>query len=204
MEKNIELKWITPNAEHTILEIARVSSDNPKSTNTSLINYLIKHQHWSPFEMTCMCVSIKTSRAISRQILRHRSFTFQELSQRYKKIENPWEARSEHYKNRQSSVEINDTNLQQEFEELQKQVWNAYETAIEKGIAKEQARSLLPEGLTETHLYMCGSIRSWIHYIELRTKEDTQKEHRKIAEDIKQIFIQELPITSNALGWIKK
>ena len=199
----VSLVSITPGAEEIILKCARVSSNDPDNKSKKLISYLMKHGHWSPFEMANVCISIKTSRTIARQILRHRSFSFQEFSQRYqdnKQQEDTfitWEARTEHSKNRQSSVETNDEQLKQQFLELQQDVWkssqNAYKKALALGIAKEQARCLLPEGLTETHMYMSGSIRSWIHYIDLRTKEDTQKEHREVALQCKEILKKECP-----------
>jgi thymidylate synthase (FAD) len=202
MEKKINLVAITHNAEDIILQCARVSSSNPNSKDKKLIRYLKKHGHWSPFEMATCCISIKTSRTIARQILRHKSFSFQEFSQRYQSVSHQpdfihWEARTEHEKNRQSSVAIHDPNLQAEFTKLQQECWDtcnkAYQHALSLGIAKEQARCVLPEGLTETHMYMSGTIRSWIHYIELRTKEDTQEEHRLVALECREILKQQCP-----------
>ena len=212
----VKLRTITPDAEKEILHCARVSSKNPDSGGVGLINYLIKHKHWSPFEMATMSIEIKTSRSIARQIIRHRSFSFQEFSQRY---ENPkvlsedrirWEARREHEKNRQSSVKLDLTipenqDLQHTFEQQQDLVWNtcmqAYMKSLKAGVAREQARALLPEGLVCTRVQMMGTIRSWIHYIELRSAPDTQQEHRVIAE-IAMIFLSRFcPHIAKALGW---
>ena len=190
--------------EDLIAYCARVSNpDNQDNYDTSekLLRYLIKHKHWSPFEMASACLSIETTRDISRQILRHRSFSFQEFSQRYadptKELEFATrECRLQDDKNRQNSIEIeNDPSLQeqgnknykviQEWGRMQAGIRNsaleAYKKALEAGIAKEQARSLLPEGLIMTRLYMNGTLRSWMHYIDLRAGEETQKEHREIA-----------------------
>ena len=175
---------------------ARVSNpENQFNTKTSdkLLKYLIKHKHWSPFEMASVCMEITTTRDIARQILRHRSFSFQEFSQRYA---NPSvfdetfvirEARMQDEKNRQNSIETEDTILKDEWITRQQNVINIakehYDWAIRKGIAKEQARVVLPEGLTTSTMMINGTIRSWIHYIELRTHEGTQKEHREIAKE---------------------
>tara|TARA_R110001599_G_scaffold21639_2_gene81035 strand:- start:3093 stop:4553 length:1461 start_codon:yes stop_codon:yes gene_type:complete len=215
-QNHCELQWITPNSEKFILRNARISSKVRDSGKVGLINYLIKHGHWSPFETASMCVEIVTSRTIARQILRHRSFSFQEFSQRYqdveiltdKEIEEEfvrWEARTEHEKNRQSSVETDDWRLIDKFHKSQKDVWlfanDEYKNALKSGIAKEQARCLLPEGLTKTRMCMSGTIRSWIHYIDLRSKEDTQYEHRIIANLAKSILIKECPNIATSLGW---
>ena len=183
---------------------ARVSNpDNQNNSETSekLLKYLIREKHWSPFEMVSVCLEITTTRDIARQILRHRSFSFQEFSQRYadpvkslKAVRR--EARLQDYKNRQNSIEIDDTKLDQSWKGQQDLVWlqavKAYNWAIERGIAKEQARAVLPEGMTESRLYVNGTLRSWIHYIELREKNGTQKEHveiaRACAEAITKIF----------------
>jgi thymidylate synthase (FAD) len=190
------------NLEEIIVYCARVS--NPanqctKMNNDKLIKYLISNEHWSPFEMISICLEINTTRDISRQILRHRSFSFQEFSQRYAKAELGFElreARLQDNKNRQNSIETNDQELNTKWLQLQNEVkqasLNAYEWAITNGIAKEQARVVLPEGNTMTRLYMNGTLRSWIHYIQLRSGNGTQKEHKKIAIDcanaIKPIF----------------
>jgi len=174
-----------------------------------LIKYLIDHQHWSPFEMASMTVKITTTRDISRQILRHRSFSFQEFSQRYQDIkvlnEQPTfrEARLQDTKNRQNSLPCESEELQDLWHDHQQSVWNvcmnAYNNALSLGIAKEQARALLPEGLCQTQMYMTGSIRSWIHYLKIRTGPETQKEHRDIAQEIKKIFIWQLPTIGDAI-----
>lgn len=187
---------------------ARVSSpqnqDNPDVSK--LLAYCIKNNHWSVFEMGNLCVEIETSRAISAQILRHRSFSFQEFSQRYAITDSfeIYEARRQDTKNRQNSIDDMDDATKEWFQIAQKDIQNYtsgyYEIALKMGIAKEQARFLLPMGTT-TRLYMNGSIRSWIHYLQLRTANGTQKEHRDIALAVQKIFIEELPITSQALGW---
>ena len=173
---------------------ARVSNpSNQLNTETSekLINYLIKNAHWSPLEMVSACLEIETTRDIARQILRHRSFSFQEFSQRYanpvKDLEfQVREARLQDNKNRQNSVEIDDSEIIKRWNDLQEEVietsTKAYNWAIEAGIAKEQARSVLPEGNTVSRLYMNGTLRSWIHYIQLRASNGTQKEHMEIAK----------------------
>ena len=171
---------------------ARVSNPaNQMNTETApgLLRYLQKHKHWSPFEMCHACLEIQTTRDIARQILRHRSFSFQEFSQRYAiPSMNDFRAREprlQDTKNRQNSLPSYDTNLNHTWYEAQIEVWELarrnYEAALEMGIAKEQARALLPEGLTESTLFMGGTIRSWMHYIELRTGVETQKEHREVA-----------------------
>ena len=170
---------------------ARVSNpanQNNTETNEKLLKYLIKHQHWSPFEMVSICLEIQTTRDIARQMLRHRSFSFQEFSQRYAIADLGSvvrEARLQDKKNRQNSIETDDIELSTKWEDKQKALNSsaveAYQWAIEQGIAKEQARVVLPEGLTLSRLYMNGTLRSWIHYIQLRTQSDTQKEHREIA-----------------------
>ena len=172
---------------------ARVSNpDNQNNSETSekLLKYLIREKHWSPFEMVSVCLEITTTRDIARQILRHRSFSFQEFSQRYadpvKSLQAVRrEARLQDFKNRQNSIEIDDTKLDQSWKGQQDLVWlqavKAYNWAIEMGIAKEQARAVLPEGLMQSRLYVNGTLRSWIHYIELREKNGTQKEHVEIA-----------------------
>jgi len=173
---------------------ARVSNpSNQTNTETSekLIQYLAKHQHWSPFEMVSACIEIETTRDIARQILRHRSFSFQEFSQRYadptKELDFVLrDARMQDTSNRQNSIETDNTALQTMWEEQQRFIIasakSAYDWAIVNGIAKEQARAVLPEGLTVSRLYMNGTIRSWIHYIELRSANGTQKEHMEIAK----------------------
>ena len=179
------------NAQELVAFCARVSNPgNQTNTETSekLIRYLIKHRHWSPLEMVSACLEIETTRDIARQILRHRSFSFQEFSQRYAVADLGFEykeARLQDTKNRQNSLETNDEQLQKQWQELQEDVAHrsqvAYSWAITNGIAKEQARSVLPEGITTSRLYMQGTLRSWLHYIELRSGPETQKEHREVA-----------------------
>lgn len=209
-ENKVELVWITPNAENIITFCARVSNPLNQTnfdTSSKLIAYCIKQGHWSVFEQANLCVQITTSRAISAQILRHRSFSFQEFSQRYSKAQEfeQYRARRQDLKNRQNSIDDLDYDTLLWFEWAQLQVnslsQDLYNTALEKGIAKEQARFLLPLS-TKTRLYMNGSIRSWIHYLTLRTNIDTQLEHRVIAEQIKSLFITQLPEISKALNWI--
>jgi thymidylate synthase (FAD) len=179
--------------QELIAYCARVSNpSNQFNTETSekLIKYLVRHQHWSPLEMVSACLEITTTRDIARQILRHRSFSFQEFSQRYADPTKDLnfvtrEARLQDPKNRQNSVETDDHLLQNEWYRAQQRVIYAarreYEWAIKNGIAKEQARAVLPEGLTESRLYMNGTLRSWIHFIELRSANGTQKEHQEVA-----------------------
>ena len=192
--------------EDLVAYCARVSNpSNQNNTDTSekLIRYLIKNQHWSPLEMVSLCLEITTTRDIARQMLRHRSFSFQEFSQRYadptKELDFVVrEARLQDTKNRQNSVETDDAALQREWNEMQKSVIDAskfaYEWAINKGIAKEQARVVLPEGLTVSRLYMNGSLRSWIHYIQLRSANGTQKEHREIAQVCAKVISSVFPM----------
>tara|TARA_Y100000992_G_C21184487_1_gene452393 strand:+ start:179 stop:847 length:669 start_codon:yes stop_codon:yes gene_type:complete len=182
-------------AQDLIAYCARVSNpDNQSNSATSkkLIKYLIKHKHWSPLEMVSACLEIETTRDIARQILRHRSFSFQEFSQRYadptKELEFVTrEARLQDEKNRQDSIEVDDKFFQIKWEQAQKRVlWaveREYKWAIKNGIAKEQARAILPEGLTMSRMYMNGTLRSWVHYIELRSANGTQKEHMEIAKE---------------------
>ncbi len=209
-KNKVELVSITPNAESIIVFCARVSNPSNQTnftTSSKLLEYCIKQGHWSIFEQASMNLQIITSRAISAQILRHRSFSFQEFSQRYSKAQEfeQYKARRQDLKNRQNSIDDLDHDTILWFEWAQLQVndrcQDLYNTALEKGIAKEQARFLLPLS-TKTRLYMNGSIRSWTHYITLRTNSDTQLEHRVIAEQCKSIFITQLPEVSKALNWI--
>lgn len=195
----MSVKLISPVGEVDLLQdiayMARVSNpanQNNEKTSEKLVKYLIKHKHWSPFEMASITLEINTTRDIAHQIVRHRSFAFQEFSQRYAAPadldEYPWELRETRMQdesNRQNSVETEDTLLNQHWIQQQKRVIdtarNAYQWAIGVGIAKEQARAVLPEGLTRTRLYMHGTVRSWIHYIDVRTTPGTQKEHMDIA-----------------------
>lgn len=201
-----KLVWVTPDAEQLIGKIARVSNpaneDNPNVEK--LIRYLIKHKHWSPFEMASMCVEIKTTRAIAPQILRHRSFSFQEFSQRYAvatEINVP-DLRRQDLKNRQNSI---DDLPEEKVEFLQQQIDNHYRSAIDiynsmldSGVAKECARSVLPLS-TATRLYMSGTIRSWLHYVDLRAANGTQLEHMKIARCIGDILADQVPTVARAM-----
>lgn len=187
-------------------KVSNTEGQYDMKTAPRLLKYLVDHGHWSPFEMGSMTLEITTTRDISRQILRHRSFSFQEFSQRYAESQNfttEREARLQDESNRQNSLETEDAATAEAFSELQKTVLStavaAYKTALGAGIAKEQARSLLPEGLTETKMYMNGTIRSWIHYCQLRCGNGTQKEHREIADQCRDILIGELPILEEIL-----
>ena len=188
--------------------VSNPSNQGNKDTSEKLIRYLIKNQHWSPLEMVSMCLEIETTRDIARQILRHRSFSFQEFSQRYadptKELDFVLrDARRQDTKNRQNSIELDLNNdadrfLAFQWENMQKNVLEqsrmAYEWAIESGIAKEQARAVLPEGLTISRLYMNGTLRSWIHYISLRSANGTQKEHRDIALKCAEVIATVFPM----------
>ena len=190
--------------EDIIAYCARVSNPtNQLNTQTApkLLKFLIKHKHWSPFEMVDMTLEIKTSRAIAAQILRHRSFSFQEFSQRYSQAQvlEKLELRKQADKNRQSSTDkYQNSTLQAKVREHVAKGISLYNNLIEDGVAKESARMILPLTV-ETTMYMKGSIRSWAHYIDLRAEENTQKEHREIAEACKEIFKQNLPTVSEAL-----
>jgi len=204
-----KLVWITPNAEALIGKIARVSNpsneDNPEVEK--LIKYLIKHKHWSPFEMASMCVQITTTRAISPQILRHRSFTFQEFSQRYAIPTDTFatvlpELRRQDYDNRQNSIddleEETQEYYQQRIDDHFRESVRLYESLLHSGVAKECARSVLPIN-TVTKLYMSGTIRSWLHYVALRGENGTQKEHMSIARSVGEILDTEVPQISRAM-----
>jgi thymidylate synthase (FAD) len=201
----------SPNVEDIDLQdliayCARVSNpDNQMNSETSekLLKYLMKHKHWSPFEMVSACLEIETTRDIARQILRHRSFSFQEFSQRYADPTDELafqlrEARLQDPKNRQNSIAVDDKELQEEWEWMQQQVINtaerAYQWAIKNGIAKEQARAVLPEGNTVSRLYVNGTLRSWIHYIELRSANGTQLEHIEIAKACAKVITNVFPL----------
>jgi len=189
--------------------VSNPSNQSNKDTSEKLIRYLIKNQHWSPLEMVSMCLEIETTRDIARQILRHRSFSFQEFSQRYadptKELDfEIREARFQDTKNRQNSVEFDMSNdnhrqVQYQWQNLQRDLIekskNVYEWAIQKGIAKEQARAVLPEGLTVSRLYMNGTLRSWIHYIQLRSANGTQKEHMEIAKACAEVIAKVFPMS---------
>jgi thymidylate synthase (FAD) len=192
----VKVVWVTPGAMETVAYCARVSNPTNQhnmSTAPQLIKYLIRNKHFSPFEMANACLEIVTTRDIARQILRHRSFTFQEFSQRYAAVTDEFvlrEARLQDTKNRQNSLPIDGmTGLVTEWEERQKEVSDVaremYEWALNNGIAKEQARAVLPEGMTLSRIYMNGTLRSWMHYIDTRTGNGTQREHMKIAQECK-------------------
>ena len=202
----VELISLTPDAEKTMAYIARVS--NPKNQKnedySKLLSYCIKNEHWSPFEMVSVQMSITTTRDISRQIIRHRSFSFQEFSQRYAEAPDQTynrEARLQDPSNRQNSIEIDNDSTQVDWKKLQEHVGmesrQAYNEALKMGIAKEQARALLPEGLTETTVIVSGSLRSWIHYCQLRKANGTQKEHREIADRCWSIITGHFPSLAN-------
>lgn len=203
---------ITPDAEKTIAYVARVS--NPANQDNEnfkgLLKYCIKHHHWSVFEQAFMTLEIETSRAICMQLLRHRSFTFQQFSQRYadnsllaSQIPLP-ELRAQDFKNRQNSIDsLSDEEKAIWYEKMEKmftQTMDLYQQMLAAGIAKECARFVLPE-VMPARIYMSGTVRSWIHYIELRCANGTQKEHMEVAELCKQIFIEQLPTIAQALGW---
>lgn len=199
----------TPDPETTIVEIARVSSSrkDKKENPEGLINYLIKHAHWSPFEHAYMTVEIETSKAIGIQLIRHRSFTFQEFSQRYQDVSKlgemfePIELRKQAEDNRQSSTDvINSPALSEYVEDFLIMAANHYELLLEEGVAREQARMILPMA-TKTRIHMTGSVRSWIHFLKLRDDGHAQKEIQLIAKEIKVIFKEQFPLISNALGY---
>ncbi len=205
----VSLVWITPNAEQLLGSIARVSNpSNQSNPNVSkLLAYMIENEHWSPFEMASMCIEINTTRDIGRQILRHRSFSFQEFSQRYADASQLGdfklrEARMQDTQNRQNSITATDGVLAHFWSHAQSRVAadvaRTYGEALDAGIAKEVARAVLPEGMTPSRMYMTGTIRSWMHYLKSRLHESTQKEHREIAEDIRSIFREQLPIVYDA------
>lgn len=199
----------TNDGEKQMAYVARVSNpENQENPNyAKLLAYCIKHQHWSVFEGASLTVEIKTSRAIAAQILRHRSATFQEFSQRYASPTKTivYEARRQDNKNRQNSIddlsEDDKIWFKNAQEDLAKQSFSLYEQAVKRGVAKECARFMLPLS-TETTMYMTNNCRNWIHYIQLRTTPGTQKEHREIAEAIKGVFVKEWPTVAEALGWI--
>jgi thymidylate synthase (FAD) len=224
MEENMKVKLIsysqpsedfknalqhTFDAQDLVAYCARVSNPaNQSNTETSerLIKYLVNNKHWSPLEMVSVCIEVETTRDIARQFLRHRSFSFQEFSQRYADPTKDLdfvcrEARLQDTKNRQNSIEIDDHLLQIEWERAQKRVIFAaqreYDWAIKNGIAKEQARAVLPEGLTVSRLYVNGTLRSWVHYIELRSGNGTQKEHIEIAKACAEVISKVFPMISD-------
>ena len=207
---NVSLVWATPGAEEMITRMARVSAPkNQDNMDTAprLLKYLITHAHWSPYEMANMCVEINTTRAISAQIIRHRSFSFQEFSLRYAAANEIGSAvvpqlRRQDFKNRQNSIDDIPVETIQKYHRRVAQLFedseHLYNEMISEGIAKECARFVLPLA-TPTRIYMNGTLRSWIHYLQLRCDESTQREHREIAQQIKQIFTEQFPIISEAV-----
>ena len=205
----VTAEWGLTDVQELVAFCARVSNpSNQLNSDTSerLIRYLIRHQHWSPLEMVSACLEITTTRDIARQILRHRSFSFQEFSQRYADPTRDLnfvtrEARLQDTTNRQNSVAVDDPLLQNEWYRAQQRVIYAakreYEWAIANGIAKEQARAVLPEGLTESRLYMNGTLRSWIHFIELRSSNGTQREHQLVAQACAAVIAKIFPMASD-------
>jgi len=206
---DVKLVWVTPDAEDMIVKMARVSApsnQNNMETAPKLLRYLIKHKHWSPYEMANLCVEINTTRAISPQIIRHRSFSFQEFSQRYADTAELGSAviphlRRQDYKNRQNSIDDLSpdaiSGYYRRISKLYEDAEHLYREMVSSGVAKESARFVLPLS-TQTRLFMNGTIRSWIHYLQLRCHESTQLEHREIAEGIKRIFCKEFPIIGEA------
>lgn len=190
----VKLEWATPNIDKRITWMARVSNPaaSPDDPHEKLIKYLIDHKHWSPLEMVDICLKIETTRDIARQILRHRSFHFQEFSQRYSAVDQDKpiisEARLQDTKNRQNSLVESDPQIQDSWLYWQNRVWDccwlAYNACLRMGIAKELARKLLPEGLTKTTMFMKGTVRDWYHYTAIRTGPETQYEHRIVAQEI--------------------
>ena len=187
-----KIEWATPDIDARIAFMARVSNPNAKEGDPyeRLIQYLIDHKHWSPFEMASICFNVRTTRDIGRQLLRHRSFHFQEFSQRYAAVDQSTPvlstARLQDTTNRQNSLRVDDPDLQRWWEIVQENTWRdsmeRYNQALKRGVAKEVARKLLPEGLTKTHMYMSGTVRDWYHYLSIRTGPETQLEHRELAQ----------------------
>jgi thymidylate synthase (FAD) len=207
---NVKLIWATPNAEQLIVKMARVSAPaNQDNMDTAprLLNYLIKHKHWSPYEMANLCVEIETTRGISAQILRHRSFSFQEFSQRYADVGELGSSivphlRRQDGKNRQNSIDDLSSDViagyYRRIGHLFEDAEHLYREMVSAGVAKECARNVLPIA-TKTRMYMNGTLRSYIHYLQVRTHESTQLEHRQIAEQIKDIFCEQFPIIGEAV-----
>ena len=212
-DTQIKLISVTPDAEKTIAYVARVSNPQNQENDkfAGLLTYCIKHGHWSVFEQAFMTVEINTTRGLAAQILRHRSFTYQEFSQRYADVsfireEIPLpELRRQDEKNRQNSIDDIDPKIVEKYNiEMRKhfdQGIDLYKKMLRDGIAKECARFVLPLA-TPTRLYMTGSVRSWIHYIELRSAHGTQKEHMELVENVRKVFKEQFPTVSEALGWV--
>lgn len=209
MSSKVSLVWATPNIENAVAYCARVSNPSNQTNNETapkLLKYLMKNKHWSPFEMANVCMEIETTRDIARQILRHRSFSFQEFSQRYAEATefDIRECRMQDTKNRQNSLVTEDQYLKHWWNAAQLRVQDeaelVYKQALSKGIAKEQARALLPEGLTMSKMYMNGTLRSWLHYVEIRCDEATQKEHREVANQCKDIIMGLCPSIKELLN----
>lgn len=209
--QSVKLVWATPEIDKHLAYIARVSNpENQENENiVGLLSYMLRNGHVSPFEMSHMCVEINTTRDIGRQILRHRSFSFQEFSGRYQSYDKLpaaefRECRLQDAKNRQNSLETANAYHAEEWKRRQRQVLDeaqsAYQWALGTGIAKEQARAVLPEGLTPSRLYMVGSLRSWIHYLKSRLDPSTQKEHRLIAAEVQTILRELAPVAAEAAG----
>lgn len=203
-----KLIWATPNGDDLVGYMARVSNPKaqPGDSSERLIKYLIDHKHWSPFEMVSACVEIETTRDISRQVLRHRSFSFQEFSGRYAAYDaltEGREARLQDHNNRQNSLASDDQALQGWWLDAQTAVRDlasaSYQEALDRGIAKEVARAVLPEGMTPTKMFMSGTLRSWIHYFDVRTDPSTQKEHRALAEALRGLVLGQFPTVEKAL-----
>ena len=212
MDGQIKLVSVTPDAEKTIAYVARVS--NPQNQENEkfagLLRYCIQHGHWSVFEQAFMTVEINTTRGLAAQILRHRSFTYQEFSQRYQDVSHIREdiplpeLRSQDEKNRQNSIDDVEPSVVEKYNAKMRKHFDAsidlYKSMLHDGIAKECARFVLPLA-TPTRLYMTGSVRSWIHYIELRSAHGTQKEHIELVENVRKVFVEQFPTVSEALGW---
>lgn len=205
---SVDLVWATPDGDKLVAYLARVSNTKAKPDDPSekLIAYLLKHKHFSPFEMVHACVEINTTRDISHQIIRHASFKFQEFSGRYAAYDDllhERECRMQDTKNRQNSLSCEDKSIEEWWNEtvdvMACESNLLYREALEKGIAKEVARSILPEGLVPTKMYMVGSLRSWIHYIAVRTDESTQKEHREVAEQCAKVIFSQFPQVAKAV-----
>ena len=212
-DTQIKLVSVTPDAEKTIAYVARVS--NPENQENEkfagLLKYCIQHGHWSVFEQAFMTVEINTTRGLAAQILRHRSFTYQEFSQRYQDVSHIREdiplpeLRSQDLKNRQNSIDDVDPEIVERYNKKMRKHFDAsidlYKEMLHDGIAKECARFVLPLA-TPTRLYMTGSVRSWIHYINLRSAHGTQKEHTELVEEVRKVFVEQFPLVSQALDWV--